>query len=528
MSRRSKIGMFDLTITGGCLIDGGGGPTRMLDIGVRGDRVVAVEDLSDAESRLTIDGSGCVVCPGFIDVHSHSDAYLLIEPSAASKIFQGVTTEVIGNCGCSGAPRGAKARMPSDWNEFEYPGRWSSLADYRELFANARPAVNAAMLVGHNNLRASVMGYENRHASVDEMNAMTRLLEESLDNGAIGLSTGLLYSPGMFAARAEVLALVSVVARYGGIYTSHMRSESAELLEALDETIAVGREAGCRVEISHIKTAGIGNWHKIDALLDRVRVARASGVSVAADRYPYLAACTDLDVILPGWAAAGERSEILARLSDSTSRKRIREELLVNRPADYWGRVMIGSTWHSENRRFSGMRLDAVADELDMEPVDAALRLMESDELHTGGIFFGMCEENLLRILREPWVMIGSDASLRAPTGPLSNDHPHPRGYGAFTRFLRMAADGATVELSEAVRKMTSLPAAHFQIEGRGLLCPGNYADIAVIDFDRLRENSTYAKPHQLSDGVDALIVNGSPTILNGVITGERNGLFLS
>jgi len=520
--------MLNLKITGGDLYDGTGKPPERLDVGIEDDVIQDIGDLSQTAAHKEIDATDCIVCPGFIDVHSHSDAYLLIEPAAPSKIFQGVTTEVVGNCGCSAAPRGSKARMPSDWQEFDYPGKWETLPEYRALLERARPAVNCATLVGHNNLRATVMGYENRRADHDDLNEMSRLLAESLDEGAMGLSTGLLYSPGMFAAREEVLALAKVVAEYGGIYTSHMRSEGAELLEAVDETIGVGAETACRVEISHLKTAGKSNWGKVEKLLGMIAQARESGVEVAADRYPYLASCTDLDVILPAWAAAGERDEILARLGRKADRARIRAEILADRPADYWERVMIGSTFHPQNARFSGRRLTAIAEVLRMEPVDAALHLMESDRLHTGGIFFGMCEENMRRILSQPWVMIGSDASLRSPRGPLSHDHPHPRNYGAFTRFLKMAVDGESVELPEAIRKMTSLPAQHFRIAKRGRLEKGYWADLAVINPRHLQENSTYANPHQLSTGIEFLTVNGMPTIANGKITYERGGRFLN
>jgi N-acyl-D-amino-acid deacylase len=519
--------VFDLILSGGTILDGTGAPARRADVGIRGDRIAEVGDLTGAEARETIDAPGAMVTPGFIDVHSHSDAYLLIEPGAPSKLFQGVTTEVVGNCGASAAPRFGTARMPSDWQEQAYPGRWSTVAEYRALLDQVRPAPNAVLLIGHNTLRASVQGYEDRPPRPDELVAMRRHLDQALAEGGRGLSTGLVYAPGLFAAADEVIALARVVAARGGIYTSHMRSEGSRLWEAIEETIEVGRASGARVQISHLKTSGPENWNKLEGALERIEHARAEGLAVASDRYPYTASCTDLDILLPAWAAEGSRAEILARLRDPADRARIRAELLATRGPDYWPRVTIGSVRHPDHAAFAGRPLVEIAAALGMEPVDAALTLMDRDELATGGIFFGMSEDNMWRILAQPWVMLGSDGSLRSPTGPLSHDHPHPRAYGAFTRFLRAALDGRTVSLPEAVRKMTSLPADHFGLARRGRIAPGHFADLAVWRPDAVVERTTYARPHQLSEGMDAVIVNGTVTLRSGALTGRRAGRVL-
>ncbi|MBP7830598.1 MAG: D-aminoacylase [Kiritimatiellae bacterium] len=518
---------LDLLIRGGVLLDGTGSAERRADVGVKGDRIEAVGDLAGAEAVRVISASNGCVCPGFIDVHSHSDAYLLIEPSAPSKVFQGVTTEVVGNCGASAAPRLGRYLMPSDWRAMPYPGSWGTVAEYRALLEQVKPAVNVVLLIGHSALRASVMGYIERPATPDELRAMKDLLARSLDEGGAGLSTGLIYSPGMFAAPEEIVELARVVAGWGGIYTSHMRSEGGRLLEALDETIGIGRATGVRVEVSHLKTSGRAHWGKIDAALDRVRAARAAGLDVAADRYPYTASCTDLDVILPAWASGGGRDEVLKRLRDPALRARIRADVANSRDAAYWADLRIGSTRHPDNARFKGRPMPEAARELGLEPVDAALYLVDTDELHTSGIFFGMSEENMRRILAEPYVMIGSDASLRAPTGPLSHDHPHPRAYGTFPRFLRAALDGRTVGLPEAIRKMTSLPARQFNLKDRGEIAVGKKADIVVFDPDGVGDAATYEQPHQLARGIEALLVNGVPVLAGGSPTGERPGRFL-
>lgn len=518
---------FDAVIRGGTIYDGRGGEPFAADVGIVGDVIEAVTDLAAADAKQVVDAHGCWVCPGFVDVHSHSDTYVLIEPSAASKVYQGVTTEIVGNCGASAAPRVGAYQMPSDWREKPYPGTWSSVAEYRRLFEQVRPAVNVRMLIGHNTLRAGVMGYVARQATRDEIRKMADLLERAMDEGGMGFSTGLIYAPGMFAARDELVTLARTAARRGGIYATHMRSEGAHLIEAIEETLEIGAQSGAPVQISHLKTSGRKNWHLLDRALEKIRMAREAGIDVAADRYPYTAANTDLDVILPEWAAGGGREEVLRRLRDPEIRWAIREEMNGERDASYWEYVMIATTHRPENRRFRGRRLTAVAAELGVEPVDAALHLMETDELHTTAVFFGMSEENMWRILAEPYVMIGSDASVRAPTGPLSHDHPHPRAYGTFARFLKAAKEGQTVSVPEAVRKMTLLPAHRFGLNDRGVLAAGMKADIVVWNPERIADPATYEQPHQLAEGVKALFVNGCPTIMDDKATGERAGRFL-
>lgn len=518
---------FDTLIRGGLVCNGKGGEPSRADVGICADRIADVGDLSGAEADYIVDANGLIVCPGFVDVHSHSDTYLLIEPAAVSKIFQGVTTEIVGNCGASAAPRSPTYPMPSDWRDKNYPGTWQSVREYRELLAQVKPAVNVRMLIGHNTLRAGVMGYAARHATVEEVRRMCEWLAEALNEGAAGLSTGLIYSPGMYASREEIVMLAKVAASRGGIYATHMRSEGARLLEAIDEALDIGRQADIAVQISHLKTSGRKNWHLLDPALDRIRAARAAGCDVAADRYPYTAANTDLDVVLPEWASGGGREEVLRRLRDPEIRWNIRCEIAEGRDLDYWDRVMVGTTYAPKNAVFRGKRITEVARMLGVEPVDAALYLMESDELRTSATFFGMSEENMWRILSEPYVMIGSDASVRAPTGPLSHDHPHPRAYGTFPRFLRAALDGKTVPIAEAVRKMTSLPASRFGMSDRGMIEIGKKADIVVWDPREVQDRATYESPHQPATGVRALLVNGVVTIAEGRLTGYRGGLFL-
>jgi N-acyl-D-amino-acid deacylase len=519
--------MLDLKITGGTVFDGLGADGRRTDIGIHGDRIEEIGDLSSAEAEETIDATGRYVCPGFIDAHSHSDTYLILEPAAHSKIYQGITTEVVGNCGASGAPLHGDYRMPSDWGDKNYPASWCTVADYREQLETAQPGPNTYLLIGHNTLRAGAMGYDDRPAQPDELALMKDRLRQSLEEGGRGLSTGLVYLPGLFAPAEEVIELARVLPEFDGIYTSHMRSEASRLLEAIDETLEVGREAGCRVQVSHLKATGRQNWHLVDDAIQRIRAARDEGMEVASDRYPYTASNTDLDVIFPGWVFDGGRDAAIAHVRSASGRARIRETLLEERSEDYWETVTIGSTSHPDNVGFKGKPLLEVARQLDLEPVDAVLYFADSDELRTGAFFFGMSEENMWKILAEPFVMFGSDASLRAPCGPLSHDHPHPRAYGSLVKFLRASLSGRTVSFPEAVRKSTSLPAEQFRMTDRGILDAGKIADIAILDPDGLDDPADYERPHQLCAGVRHVVVNGVRTLSDGELTGRRAGRML-
>ena len=479
-----------------------------------------------APTDQTIDAQGKYICPGFIDVHTHSDAYILLEPNAPSKIHQGVTTEIVGNCGASCAPLYPGSHMPSDWSAHEYPGSWQTIAEYRTLLEQVTPGVNIVCLVGHNTLRAGAMGYAPRTATPEETRLMTQRLKQAMDEGATGLSTGLVYNPGRFAESREVEELVRVVAARHGIYTSHMRSESSKLLEAINETLAFSEATGARVLISHLKAYGQKNWHLLEPALKRIHQAQQSGMEVYADRYPYTASCTDLDIIFPEWAVAGGPDRMLQRLRTPKERQRLLDDLKQKDDA-YWTFITIGSTIHPDNQRYAGAPLVQVADHMRAHPAEAALQIAEKDQLRTAAFFHGMDAANMQRVLQEPYVMIGSDASLRAPTGPLSHDWPHPRAYGTFPRFLRMALDGNTVELPDAIRKMTALPADTFRLSQRGKLQTGYKADILVFDPQTVRDQSAFDRPHALATGIEHVMVNGTPILQGGLHTHQRNGRFL-
>lgn len=517
--------MFDTLIKGAEVYDGtGAGPVRA-DIGVNESRIAAVGNLSARTAHAVVDAGGCCACPGFIDAHSHSDTLLLVDPNSPSKVRQGITTEVIGNCGASAAPIRDIADLPFDWQILKYPGAWRSMREYLKLLAECRPAVNVVPVVGHNRLRIITMGHADRPASADEMRAMKRLLEESMDQGARGLSTGLIYRPGKYAAREEIEELAAVVARRRGIYTTHMRSEGAMLRESVAETLKLGRKTGVRIQISHLKTAGAKNWHYVDAVIAMIEQARAEGLAVAADRYPYVFSCTDLDILLPDWLAANDRAAILRGLADSKTRDRLRGELAAEHAPAYWEGVIVAT---STNAAWRGRTVARIASALGVEPAEAVIRVLVEDKLLTQAFYAGMSEENMWKIYARPFVMVGTDASLRAPGGFVPNDHPHPRAYGSFTRFLRAALDGKTVPAEEAVRKMTALAADHFGLRDRGRLQPGCCADLVIFDPKAVADLATYAEPHQFSRGIRDVMVNGQWVLSGAQPTGRRPGKILA
>lgn len=511
-------------ISGGTVIDGTGAPEfegavivdggRISDVVPRGGR------LPPAESVETIDASGCLVTPGFIDCHAHSDAYLVIEPDAPSKITQGITTEINGQCGGSVAPRYGEARLSSDWASILGEKLvWRSLAEYRSVIEDKGIALNTVQFIGHNTLRSSVMGYAARPAGPDDIAGMTRLLEQSLDEGGFGLTTGLVYQPGKYSTAGEVEALAFAAARRGGFYATHMRSEGDGLLEALDEVIALARKTGIRAEISHLKTAGRRNWGKIDALLEKMDAAVSDGTLLGCDRYPFCAAGTDLDIVFPDWAGVGGAPEEMKLLADPVLRRRIVEEL--DSSGRDWSEVMIGGVWHPENRAFCGRRVSELTD----RPGEFICEVLERDGCRTGAFFFGMSEENLGRILAEPWTLPGSDASLRSPTGPLGADHPHPRAYATMPEFYRRLKPA--IGRVAAIERMTSCPARRFGLKGRGVIEKGAFADIVIWDEAEFRSRSTYAEPHVFSGGVKTVMVNGTISYRNGKFTGLRAGRFI-
>ena len=532
---------MDILIKDGLVVDGTGRPAFPADVVVRGDRIadIVAPGAANGDGMRVIDAAGCLVTPGFVDAHAHSDAYLVVEPDAPSKLAQGVTTEINGQCGGSVAPRYGEARLSSDWAAVLGERlAWRSLAEYRRALDAAKPAINTVQFVGHNTLRSSVVGYAGRAATPDELSRMSRLLEESLDAGGWGLTTGLIYQPGKYSTPGEVVALAKVAAARGGYYATHMRSEGDRIIEAIDEVLDLVRATGVRAEISHLKTSGARNWHKIDAVLEKIERAVDDGLLLGSDRYPYCAAGTDLDIVLPDWAQEGAAKAEMERLADPVTRQRIVDE--INASDRDWSTVMVGGTWSTENKQYSGRMIAEIlrqgakdvaaassrVSSLSSDPGSLVCRILERDGCKTGAFFFGMSEENLARIYSRPWIVPGSDASLRAPWGPLGEDHPHPRAYSTMPEFYRrVRALGFSRE--ETVARMTSVPARRFELRGRGVLEKGAFADVVVWSESEFRGTATYVEPHQFASGVKCVVVNGTVPYIGGRFTGDRGGRFL-
>ena len=514
-------------IRGGTVVDGTGKPAFRGDVLIDGDRIVDIIPCSSPHSVIrlfgysVIDATGLVVSPGFIDAHAHSDAYLVIEPDAPSKVSQGITTELNGMCGGSVAPRYGEARLSSDWAAVLGERlTWRSLAEYRDVLAAAKPAVNTVQFVGHNTLRSSVVGYAARAATPEDLRQMSHLLEQSLDEGGWGLTTGLIYQPGKYSTPEEVSELAKVAAAKGGYYATHMRSEGDRILEAIDEVIDLVKATGIRAEISHLKTSGRKNWHKIDAVLDKIEGAMQAGLLLGSDRYPYCAAGTDLDIVLPDWAQEGGAPAELARIENEELRKKIVAE--IDAQDRDWSEVMVGGTWAPENKAYSGKTVAEIA------PTPGALicDILLRDGCKTGAFFFGMSEENLAKIYSRPWIVPGSDASLRAPWGPLGADHPHPRAYATMPEFYRrVRALGFSRE--ETVARMTSVVADRFGIRNRGRIEKGAFADIAVWNEAEFGARATFDAPHRFSGGMKAVMTNGVVSYRDGAFTEARGGRFL-
>ena len=534
-----------IRIANGLIIDGTGRAAFRGDIVLEGDRIAAVEsvapDALPAAGPDVVDAADCVVTPGFIDAHSHSDAYLVLEPDAPSKLSQGVTTEVNGQCGGSVVPRYGEARLSGDWATLLGERlTWRSLAEYRAVLEAARPAINTVQFVGHNTLRSSVIGYAGVRATPDTLAAMQKLLARELDDGGWGLTTGLIYQPGKYSDAAEVVALAKTAAEHGGMYATHMRSESDRILEAIDEVLDLVRATGIRAEISHLKTSGRRNWDKIDAVLDKMQAAVDDGLLLGSDRYPFCAAGTDLDIVLPDWAQEGAATAECQRLADPATRAKMSAE--IDASDRDWASVMIGGTWSDFTRPMSGRSvadIRAHATDFGLPPDisagDLICRILEADRCLTGGFFFGMSERNLRLILERPWIVPGSDASLRAPWGPLGKDHPHPRAYGTMPAFFRLMtgrdafADGGRLSfgLEETVARMTAIPARRFGLRGRGALERGAFADIAIWRPDEFRNVSTYEHPHAFCTGMKRVYVNGALAYADGTFTHAGTGHFL-
>lgn len=528
--------MLDAVIQGGQIIDGTGSRAYRADIGIAGDRIALIGRLEGHQALRRIDAAGRYVTPGFIDIHTHSDATVLLAPRMESKVMQGVTLEVTGNCGESAAPLRGEAvgdMARSIAREGELPCDWRDLGGYLAKVEAKGISTNYATLVGHGTLRAGILGYAMRRPSPPEMEQMKALLRQSLEEGAFGFSTGLIYPPSAYGDIDELSELSSVMRSTGGYYCSHIRNEGAKLLEAVGEALAIGRRAGVAVQLSHHKASGRGNWGLVKRSLAMIEEARGRGLDVTADQYPYIASSTGLGTVLPDWAHEGGSEALVLRLRDGAVRDRLRAEIAASRPG--WENPAVNNRWESivisgcrSDPSVEGMNVLAIAEKAGEDPLDTAFRLLVDNEGSVQVVMFSMCEEDVATVMRSPFVCVGSDSTARAPSGPMSGSKPHPRCYGTFPRVLgRYVRELGVIGWEEAVRKMTGLSAARLGLSNRGLLSEGAFADIVVFDPARIRDTATFTDPHRFPEGIDMVMVNGTVAAEAGVHTGAMAGRVL-
>lgn len=521
---------FDILIKNGLLADGSGASLFEADVGVTGELISQVGDLKGKKGRLEIDASGMVVAPGFVDIHGHSDYFIFAEPSAPSKLLQGVTTEIAGNCGYSAAPASDELneqRAESLDDNFGIKPQWNSLAEYHRKLDQIRPAINIGNLIGHNTVRASVMGGEARPPDENEVSLMKRMIRAAVSEGALGISTGLIYPPACFAGPEELAMICSPVAEAGGFFAAHMRSEGEGLIEALAEVIDASKRAGIRLQVSHFKTSGSENWEKLDEAIDMIERARSGGQDVRCDRYPYTASFTGLSAVLPAWVFEGSREEYRRRLTLPEVREKIRREVPAVRGEDYLDRVVIAQTFSENARHLEGLSVAEAARREKAETFEFLCDLLSREVSDPTAVFHTMSEANMARILNLPYVCVGSDSAVRAPGGPLGSGKPHPRAYGCFPRMLRLAREEKLMPIELAVRKMSADAADAAGISGRGRLKPGCFADIVIFDPEAARDTATYDNPHQYPVGINYVLVNGGVAAAGGELSSERFGKVL-
>ena len=505
--------MLDLKITNARIIDGTGAPWYRGDVGVRGDTIVAVGDLAATPATVTIDAHDQSVSPGFIDLLGQSQNAVLTDPHLEAKVRQGVTTEVTGE-GFSPGP--------------SVKGRWKTLGDYFSTVEKGGSAVNFAFFVGASNPREMVIGDVNRQPTADEMRQMEAIVDEAMREGAIGISTSLIYLPAMYSTTDEIIDLTKVAAKYGGVYFSHIRDEGDKIDSALDETLRIGREARIPVNVWHMKVSGPANWGRMPHVVDRISQARAEGVDIAANVYPYVASSTSLSTLAPDWALEGGYAEFQKRLADPEQRAKIadwlRQELSRRREHG----VYVGTIANPALEQYQKKFLEDIAAGMSLSPEEALMKLFSETPQSPSVIFYSMNEADVQAALRQPWVSLGSDSGSPTPQARATSAAAHPRAYGTFPRVLgHYVRDEKLFTLEEAVRKMTSQAADRAQLSDRGVIRPGMKADIVVFDAARIRDVATYEDPHHFSEGVLDVVVNGVPVLRDEQMTSALPGKIL-
>ncbi len=528
---------YDLIIHNGRIIDGTGSPWYSGDVAIRDGKIAAIGPVLEARAKQTIDAQRMVIAPGFIDMLGQSDLSILVNPQLPSKIFQGITTEFTGEGG-SAAPLNDRI-IESDRTAYDHlkiRPDWRTLGQYFARLERQGIGINVGDYVGATQVRRMVLGDDDRQPTAEQLNQMRQLVREAMRDGAVGLSTSLQYPPAPYARTEELIALATEAARYGGIYATHMRSESDDILRALDEAIRIGREGRMPVEVWHLKVAGKRNFGRMPQVIAKIDSARRSGVDIAADTYAYTAWFNSLSAMVPPWAHDGGSAKLLERLQDPAARRRMRRDMETEGSWENnaWqeisdpGKILIGAVQNPALLSLQGKTLAEVARQKNADPIDALFDLLVEDRAFTSVAVFGMDEPDVLLALQQPWVSINNDSQGTAPDGILGQDHPHPRAYGTFPRILRKyVREEKRLTLEDAIRKFTSLPAQRMRLGDRGVLKRGMWADIVVFDPDSVRDRATFEKPNRLSEGMRWVLVNGVPVIADGKATRALPGKVL-
>jgi N-acyl-D-amino-acid deacylase len=527
--------MFDLLIKNAKVLDGLGSEERTADVGVRGDTIEAVGELAASEAERVIEADGLHVCPGFIDMHTHSGFLYPINPNAESKVHQGVTTELIGHCGTSIAPLRGDARKEAEslTKVIGLEIDWETFDEYNAKVLDTGIALNIAHLLGHGTLRDAVMGRTDRAPTPDEIEKMREEIDRAFEQGVFGMSSGLIYPPGCYVETDELIELSKTVARNGGLYSSHIRGEGESLLKSISEAVDIGEGAGVPVQISHLKVAGQKHWDSGPQALELIDRALEMGMDISADQYPYLAGNTNLSAILPEWVHNEGGQVLVERLGDPEMRTRIREEMQkgegefgIDNVTGGWDGILIGlSAGHPE---YQGRTIKGISEELGKDPIDTVFDIIiECNDIAFVNLMT-QSEDNVRLFIKHPKVMIGSDASAMAPYGMLGMTVPHPRTYGTFPRVLgEYVRELKIITLPDAVRKMTSLPAGKLGLKDRGRLETGWKADLVIFDAATISDRATYEDPNQYPVGIKAVIVNGKIVVEDDEHTGALPGVVL-
>ncbi len=525
---------FDILIKNGTVYDGTGSKPRRVDVGIKGDRIVAVGNLKSAKATTVIDAQGLAVAPGFINMLSWAVDDLVVDGRSLGDIKQGVTTEIFGE-GDSMGPLNdeMKQRRKAAQGDLKFEIEWTTLADYLKFLEKRGVSCNVASYIGATTIREYVIGLEDKKATTEQMAKMRDLVRKEMEAGALGIGSSLIYAPAFYAPTEELIEMCKVAAAYKGKYISHMRSEGNRLVEAIEELLRIAREARIPAEIYHLKAAGKSNWPKMEQVIAMVEKARREGLKITADMYTYPAGSTGLDAAMPPWVLDGGYEAAFKRLRDPAMRKRIAEE--IRTPSDKWenllqasgspDRVLLVGFKNENLNKYTGKTLAEVAKLRNEEYADTVMNLVLEDQSRVGTVYFMMSEENIRRQIKLPWVSFGSDGGSMPAEGDFLKSSTHPRAYGNFARLLgKYVRDEKVISLEEAIRKLTSLPAANLQLDRRGWLKPDYFADIVVFDPRAVADRATFEKPHQLAVGVKHVFVNGAQVVKDGEHTGAKPG----